>query len=99
MVARQKNTPDHRWHQKRFHVKLTPDEVSRDYILEAGRYRLDKFIMDRGFFDAPNGARPAAAFKTPWDSAWHDETYQYKINGIRPVTAMSLGRDTFFHTE
>lgn len=100
-VTREPNIRSHRWYQKRYHVRLTKDELSRDWIEAEGIDRIDRHIFDvRGAFDAPNGASPVFAYHADWDRAWYDQTYQYEApNGVRPVMALNFKADAYYFTE
>ena len=94
-LAREANTPRHRWHQKRFHVKLTMDEASREWIYPAGVERINNHIADNGYLDV-NGLTPVAGFVAAWENAtWIDEFRQYEVNGLRPVLIADFQNDTF----
>lgn len=82
-IGREANIRKHRWYQKRFHVRLTRDEASRDWIFPAGVERINEHIGDRGYL-AVNGLSPAAAYISEW-GVWQDEYRDYEVDGLRPV--------------
>jgi hypothetical protein len=49
-MADELNIPRHRWYQRRYHVRLRPDEVSRTWILASGIAKIDALI-----FNPPSG--------------------------------------------
>ena len=43
-MADELNIPTHRWYQKRNHIPLAKEDVSRQYIYDSGIQKIDAFI-------------------------------------------------------
>jgi hypothetical protein len=43
-MADELNIPTHRWYQKRNHIALAKEDVSRQYIYDSGIQKIDAFI-------------------------------------------------------
>lgn len=82
-LARERNIPRHRWHQKRFHVKLTKDDYSREWFYGSAIEKINDHIADNGYLDV-NGLRPVAAYVADW-GVWIDGYREHEVNGLRPV--------------
>ena len=94
-MADELNIPTHRWYQRRNHVALAPNEVSRQLIKEAGLRRIDAHIMNRNGYGvggvAPNFLSDFAAEEYYTDTI--QSSFSDAITHTRAGNAMMVDSD------
>lgn len=82
MPFREPNVRRHRYYQKRFHARLTRDDISKDWIEGSGIEKIDSVIADKGHL-SPNGFDFDMVYHGGWDRAWYNESAKYEVNGFQ----------------
>ena len=94
MAEPQKNIRTHYWYQKRFHIRLADEDISKDWIFAPGVEKIHEHIADKGHLDK-NWLTPVGGFVGEYGGVWHDPYRTYERNGLRPVSIADFGNNVF----
>jgi len=75
-MADELNIPTHRWYQKRNHVALAKEDVSRQYIYDSGIQKIDAWINSQ-----PWGAAFVLFIPSGSDSLITSDGNTFKVRG------------------
>ena len=70
-MADELNIPTHRWYQKRNHIALAKQDVSRQYIYDSGIQKIDAWINSQPW-GGPVGFDPASLFASGEQGSWYE---------------------------
>ena len=99
MATRERNIPRHRWYQKRYHVKLTKDDYSREWFYPSAIEKIDNHIADLTY--GAEGIQPALVldFCTGFFGTRELDSSDFVTDGITPTLLLDFENEFFGHRE